>query len=62
MSAVVEIFLICDGDKCDGNRYGVDSRNHTAKHQRQAAKLNGWKFIKGKDYCNQCAPKPTPHP
>lgn len=56
MSAVIETFLLCDTPQCD-NSFGVDTRNQSVREQRRDAKLNGWKFVKGKDYCPECIRK-----
>ena len=55
MSTVIETFLLCDGDggRC-GRTFGVDNRNDTATMHRKSAKLNGWRYSAGLDYCDQC--------
>lgn len=55
MSAVIETFLMCDGDggKC-GRTFGVDSRNYNASQHRVDAKINGWRYSGGFDYCPDC--------
>lgn len=57
MSVVTEIFIVCDGvgNEMDCYRnYGVDSRQLTAKQHRAKFRVNGWRHIKGKDYCPVC--------
>lgn len=56
MSAIIETFLICDGDGC-GVTYGVDCRDYTAAKHRENAKSEGWIHSGGKDYCEGCAAK-----
>ncbi len=52
MGAIIEIFIVCD--TC-GENHGTDCRNNTSvSKQRKSAKLNGWRFYKGKDYCPSC--------
>ena len=49
--------MTCDGD-C-GENFGVDTRSRTGWEQRKAAKLNGWVYSGGKDYCPNCKKKKT---
>lgn len=55
MSTVIETFLLCDGDngRC-GRTFGVDNRNANATQHRKDAKINGWTYSGGLDYCDQC--------
>lgn len=55
MSAVIETFLICDGN-C-GRNFGVDNRHETAAQHRESAKQAGWRYVNGKDFCPECFPK-----
>lgn len=57
---VIETFLICDGTWAAagcGTNFGVDFRGRTTAQQRSAAKIEGWTFSKGKDYCPYCTVK-----
>lgn len=49
---VVETFIICDGN-C-GTNFGVDNRNMNGAYHRGKAKMNGWKYVNGKDFCPEC--------
>lgn len=52
----ISTILICDGG-C-GETFGVDNQWRNGYTQRKEAKeQEGWKFIKGKDYCPKCASK-----
>lgn len=48
---IVETFIICD--KCNIS-YGLDNRFLNGKQHRKGYKTDGWKYIKGKDYCPKC--------
>lgn len=54
MGAVIEKHIQCDGYNC--NKSTVDMRNPilSIKVHRRFAKADGWIFINGKDYCNEC--------
>ena len=56
MSARIETLIFCDGDNCPENQpYAAgDARELSAKRQRARYGCDGWKYIKGKDYCPQC--------
>ena len=65
MSVVKETLIFCDGSKggllandfacpMDGPYGDGDSRSRTAASQRDGYKLDGWRFINGKDYCPAC--------
>jgi len=55
MSIVVERFLICDGAGHCAESFGVYEGERTAKEHRKAAKLNGWTYRNGRDYCPEHA-------
>ncbi len=56
MSATIETIITCDGatPKCSGNDWSADSRFLSASQQRANARENGWRHVRGKDYCPEC--------
>lgn len=58
MSAIIETFIVCDGNsrdpKCSNIYANGDGRSSTAAGQRQRYRADGWRFINGKDYCPRC--------
>ena len=57
MSAVVEVYILCDlkcSDECD-ETFGVDDKSTMrAYNHRKYFKANGWHRYKGKDICFAC--------
>ena len=53
MSAIIETFIQCDG--CSIMHAGtVDCRCMKAWEHRRDIKADGWRYINGKDYCDEC--------
>ena len=51
MGIVIETFINCDF--C-GKSFGVDNRYRHRYQHRDAAKKEGWIFLNGKDFCDEC--------
>lgn len=59
MSVAKETLIFCDGGEAlecpmDGCYSDGDTRHNNAAHIRAGYKGDGWRFIKGKDYCPDC--------
>lgn len=61
MSVHKETLIFCDGDGFLGKACPLDcpwgeadGRSRTAASQRASYGVDGWRYIKGKDYCPAC--------
>ena len=56
MTIVTEHILICDGPACrlDETYADGDARHNQKSELLRAARLDGWRRVKGKDYCPDC--------